>query len=192
MKKFTICTLTAAAVLSATPAFAEVKSGARVEALVGFDEISVDLSDFGLDDESKSGVAYGVGAGYDFAVSPTAAFGIDVEYTQSSAKIEYEVAPEFLSATAGRDLYIGARATFAVSDTMNIYAKAGYTNGRVNVFYDDGVDTFSEGGNGDGVRGGIGAQLSFGQLYGFAEYRYSNYEGGIYRNQGMVGLGARF
>lgn len=192
MNKNVTLALAGAASFFATPAFAEVQSGPRVEVLAGYDEISIDLSDFGLGKPSEDGIAYGVGAGYDFALSPTAAIGIDLEYTDSSANFAYDVPPEFAEVSAGRDLYVGARATFAVSNSFNIYAKAGYTNGRVNVFYDDGVDTFSDGGNGDGVRGGIGAQLVFGQLYGFAEYRYSNYEAGLSRNQGMLGLGARF
>ena len=192
MKKFVTSVLATSVAFCATPAFAEVTSGARAEVMVGYDEVSIDLSDFGLANESQGDVAYGVGLGYDFAVSPNAALGIDVEYSDSSAKFEYAVAPETLVASTGRDLYVGARATFAVSDSFNLYAKAGYTNARVKIVYDDGVTAISESGNGEGIRGGIGGQVSFGKAYGFAEYRYSNYEAGISRNQGMVGLGIRF
>lgn len=192
MKKFITTAFVASAAFSATPAFAEIQSGARAEALIGYDNVSVDLSDLGFEDGDKGGFAYGVGLGYDFAVSEKAAIGIDVEYSDSSTKVEVEVAPEFARVSTGRDLYVGARATFAVSDSVNLYAKAGYTNARIKAFYDDGIDTFSESANGDGIRGGVGAQFSVGQAYLLAEYRYSNYEGGFSRNQGMVGIGVRF
>jgi len=184
--------LASSAVFAANPAFAEVESGARAEVLVGYDDASVDLAELGLGSFSEGGVAYGVGLGYDFAVSSKTAIGIDVEYADSSTKVEYDVAPDFLKLSTGRDLYVGARATFAVSDSLNLYAKAGYTNARLKVVYDDGVSVTTAAANGDGIRGGIGAQLNFGKAYALAEYRYSNYEGDLSRNQAMLGLGVRF
>ncbi len=192
MKKFITLALASAAVLSATPAFADVQSGFRAEGLVGYDEITADLTDFGLGEPSEGGFAYGVGLGYDFAVSEKAALGVDLEFADSSTNIEYDDGIEAAGVSTGRDLYVGARATFAVSDSINLYAKAGYTNARVNAFYDDGVTVISDSANGDGIRGGIGAQLNLDKLYVFTEYRYSNYEAGISRNQGMAGLGFRF
>lgn len=192
MKTYISLVLAATTAFVTTPAFAETVSGPRVEVLVGYDKVSLDLSDFGLGSESEDGVFYGVGLGYDLAVSPTTAIGLDVEYADSSTKVVYDVAPEYVKLSAGRDLYVGGRATFAVSETFNVYAKAGYTNARIKLFATDGVDTYSDSANGDGVRAGVGGQLSFGQIYALAEYRYSNYEDGFSRNQALVGIGARF
>ena len=192
MKKFITLALAATAALSATPAFADVQSGFRAEGLLGYDEISVDLTEYDLGNPSEGGFAYGVGLGYDFAVSEKAALGIDLEFADSSTNIEYDDGVEAVGVSAGRDLYVGARATFAVGDSVNLYAKAGYTNARLNAFYNDGVTFISESDNGDGIRAGVGAQLNLDKLYVFTEYRYSNYEAGISRNQGMAGIGFRF
>lgn len=192
MKKFITLAIAATATLSATPAFADVQTGFRAEGMVGYDEVSLDLTDFELGNPSEGGFAYGLGVGYDFAVSPKAALGVDLEFADSSTNVEYDDGSLIARVSTGRDLYVGARATFAVSESINLYAKAGYTNARVNAFYDDGVTRISESDNGDGIRGGIGAQLNIDRLYVFTEYRYSNYEAGVSRNQGMVGLGFRF
>lgn len=73
---------------------------------------------------------------------------------------EMEVAPAFVRISTGRDLYVGARATFAVSDTLNLYAKGGYTNARIKGARGDGTATISDTDIGDRIRGGIGAQLN--------------------------------
>jgi outer membrane immunogenic protein len=192
MNKSISIILASAVALSATPVLAEVTTGPRAEVLVGYDSASVDLGEFGLGSYSEGGVAYGVGLGYDFAATPTAAIGLDVEYADSSTNIEYRDGSVFAKVSTGRDLYVGARATFAVSEAFNLYAKAGYTNARLKAFVTDGVDSFSESANGDGIRAGVGGQLNFGKVYALAEYRYSNYEANLSRNQALVGLGIRF
>jgi outer membrane immunogenic protein len=48
-------------------------------------------------------------------------------------------------------------------------------------------------GNGDGLRLGAGIEFALGRgAYAKTEYRYSNYEGGVTRNQVITGLGFRF
>jgi outer membrane immunogenic protein len=90
---------------------------------------------------------------------------------------------------SGRDLYAGGRVSFAVSPTANLYVKGGYTNARFKA--DDGVDSVSE--NFDGYRLGAGGQLNVsGKAYVGAEYRYSNYEDGLSRNQVALTVGTRF
>jgi outer membrane immunogenic protein len=77
-----------------------------------------------------------------------------------------------------------------------LYAKAGYTNARVKVSYDDGdtgVDNFNYHRNLDGIRLGVGAEYAVGpNSFVKAEYRYSNYEKGFSRNQALAGFGFRF
>ncbi|MGH6783773.1 MAG: outer membrane protein, partial [Sphingomicrobium sp.] len=119
-----------------------------------------------------------VGAGYDFAVGNGAALGVDVEASDSTTDVDI--------VSTGRDLYAGARATFAVSPTANVYVKGGYTNARIKA---DGLGSA----NGDGFRLGAGAQLSIGgKAYVGGEYRYSNYESDFSRHQLAAVIGTRF
>jgi outer membrane immunogenic protein len=192
MRKHVTLIFAAAASMMSAPALAEVESGARVEVLAGYTEVSLDWTDFELGTQSDGGFAYGVGAGYDFAISSNAAIGVDLEYSDSDAKFVYSAPPALLEASAGRDLYVGARATFSVSKSLNLYAKAGYTRSLIKLRYSDVLETLPESGGIDGGRAGAGAQLDFGKFYGFAEYAYTNYEADFSRNQAMVGLGIRF
>lgn len=184
MKKILFATAAAsAAFLSATPALAqdaaEAVSGPRVEAIVGYDRVKA----LG---EKDGGALFGIGAGYDFAVGPAVSLGADVEATESTQK---EGDPDIAQVKAGRDLYAGGRITYAVSPVANLYLKGGYTNARFKAT--DGVDTVSE--NFDGFRIGAGGQYTFtGKAYVGAEYRYSNYEAGLSRNQVALTLGTRF
>ena len=190
MKKIVLLAGLSVAAIAATPAAAQdaqtaAPTGARVEALVGYDAIRLDLEDFGADESFKdSGVLYGIGAGYDFAVGGMA-LGVDVEGTDSTAK----EGDDFASVKAGRDLYAGLRATFPVSPTANLYVKGGYTNAR----FKAELDGDSESSNADGVRLGAGGQLSIGgKAYVGGEYRYSNYEADLSRHQFALTIGTRF
>lgn len=183
MKKILLATAAASAVfLSATPALAQdatAVSGPRVEAVVGYDRVKA----LG---EKDGGALFGIGAGYDFAVGPAVSLGADVEASESTQK---EGDPDFAQVKAGRDLYAGGRVTFAVSPTANLYLKGGYTNARFKAT--DGIDTVAE--NFDGVRVGAGGQMTLtGKAYVGAEYRYSNYEQGLARNQVALTVGTRF
>lgn len=194
MKKF-ITIIAAATALSAvaSPASAAI-TGARVEALVGWDHGSVDFDDFGLDGSLNSdGVAFGIGAGYDFGVSDTTSIGIDVEASESTTDLDLTDGTDSVEIRLGRDLYAGGRITFAVSPTANVYLKAGYTNARVKAVLTEGNVVTSEAANADGVRGGIGAQFAVGgNAYVGGEYRYSNYEADFSRHQVVATLGFRF
>ena len=183
MKKILFATAASAAILAATPAFAQeapvAPTGARVEALVGYDRLKIDS-------EHDGGVLFGIGAGYDFAVGNGVSLGADVEATESTQK---EGDPDIAQIKAGRDLYAGGRVSFAVNPNANLYVKAGYTNARFKAS-DEGT-TFAE--NADGVRLGAGGQLGIGgKAYVGAEYRYSNYEAGLTRHQVALTVGTRF
>lgn len=180
MKTVIFAALAAATALSAAPAFAQEAApftGARAEALVGYDKLDTNGNGLG----SPDGLLYGVALGYDMQMGG-AVLGIEGEVTDSTAK------RTFLGTDidAARDLYIGARAGFAIGDMALAYAKAGYTNAR--------IETQGFGGeNGDGVRVGAGLEYKLGgQLFLKGEYRYSNYEGDVERHQFVTGLGVRF
>ena len=184
MKKIvTLCASAVAFAALATPAAAAAPNGGRIEAIVGYDSVSFDL---GLGDDSTSGVVYGLGAGYDFGVGEKVSLGLDIEAADSTTEIEFTPTDRIFS---GRDLYAGARLTAALSEKANLYFKAGYTNARIKV-ETGGV---TDGANADGIRGGVGLQFLVGKsMYVGGEARYSNYEAGLERIQGVANIGFRF
>lgn len=167
-------------------------SGLRVEGLVGYDTTDVE-------DEGADGVVYGAQLGYDFQ-SNGAVFGIEGEVSDSTVDecvSGVSLPGDTLCARAGRDLYVGGRVGAAVSERVLLYGKAGYTNGRVRLDYEDGTAAtaadFDVGENLDGVRAGAGIEFALGpNSYAKTEYRYSNYEQGFDRHQVVAGFGFRF
>ena len=177
MNRMTLCAAAVAAIAFASPAMAQdaatatAPAGFRAEALVGWDHP-------GADGFHADGVLFGVGAGYDVAVTDTVSLGVDVEASDSTAKKD--------GVSTRRDLYAGGRVNFALSPKANLYVKGGYTNAR---FRQSGFG--SE--NLDGFRLGAGGQYSVGgKAYVGAEYRYSNYELGVDRHQVALTVGTRF
>ena len=173
MKKFLIASVAVFGL--ATPAFAQddtVASGFRLEAVAGIDNVDIE-------GEGDTGFAYGVAAGYDFNTGSNILVGADAEVTFSTTE-KYDV-------DAGRDLYVGGRIGTQVGSGVLLYAKAGYTNARINVAGSN--NDF----NVDGVRVGAGIEAPLtDRFFVKAEYRYSNYELGIERHQGLAGVGVRF
>lgn len=178
MKTVFFAAVAAAAI--ATPAFAQDAApfaGARAELLTGYDKLDTNGSGLGNPD----GLLYGIGLGYDFAAGGVV-LGVEAEAADSTAKVDVLGT----DVDAARDLYVGARAGFAVGAQSLVYLKAGYTNAR--------IETEGFGGdNGDGVRVGAGVEYKLGgKLFLKGEYRYSNYEGDVERHQMVAGLGMRF
>ena len=180
---------------AASPALAQDASpfqGARVEGIIGYDRV-------GIEDDGADGAVYGAGIGYDIQRG-RGVFGIEAEISDSSADEcigDVVIAGDALCASAGRDLDVGGRAGAAVAPNLLLYAKAGYSNARVSLDYDDGpgstVADYRISENLDGIRLGAGAEYAIGpNSYLKAEYRYSNYEQGFDRHQVVGGSGFRF
>lgn len=178
-----------------TPAFAQDSrppvGGFHVEGLVGYDSARIVT-------DNDGGVLYGVGAGYDFRVG-RAILGIQSEASDSTNQgclRGLAVPGDSICARASRDLFIGGRAGFMAGRRILLYGTAGYTNARFRVDYDDGAagtNDFSFSQNLDGVRVGAGAEFDIGsRAFLRTELRYSNYEGGTDRGQGVAALGLRF
>ena len=192
-------TVFAAALLaaaSATPGLAQDPApagnfaGGHLELLFGLDRTQgdTDIPDpvTGDDDINANGALVGISGGWDFQTGGMV-FGIEAEASDSTA--------DFCDPTgcleSGRDLYIGGRIGGVVSDQVLIYVKGGYTNARA-ILEDAAGDTV-DGTNLDGIRGGVGLEWATGTpLVARLEYRYSNYEAGVSRHQGVLGLGLRF
>lgn len=162
----------AAAAFAATPAMAQdapAFQGGHVEAIVGFDSLHGN-------GDNESGVAFGIAGGYDIRKG-NAVFGIELEAADSTISDS--------GVSASRDLYAGGRIGTVIGDRGLLYAKLGYTNARAS-FANTGV-------NFDGIRAGAGVEWMVGSHMSIrAEYRYSNYEDGLSRHQGVLGLGFRF
>jgi outer membrane immunogenic protein len=172
----------AAIALAATPAFAQdarpTFQGGHVEAIAGIDSVHGG-------GDSRSGVLYGIGAGYDFRIH-NAVVGIEAEAADSTT----DDCAGTTCLEAGRDLYIGGRVGAVVGPNVLVYAKAGYTNARVVLT----SGTTSAGTNLDGIRAGAGVEwaIPHSPVSLRAEYRYSNYQDGVSRHQGVAGLAFRF
>ena len=193
MMKFAFVTAAAAAALFSTSAMAADITGARVEGIVGYDSPKINDEDLEGVDVNLDGITYGLGLGYDFAVGKNLALGIDAEIADSSSDFDYEDAGDTVTASIGRDLYVGGRVTTAVSDNFNLYGKLGYVNTRVKVSTDVNATEVSYSENLDGIRAGVGGQFALaGNSYVGLEYRYSNYEQDVSRHQVAATLGFRF
>ena len=191
MRKYVLAALVAGAV--AAPAMAQDRApftGARVEGIVGYDRASSDTR--------ANGVVYGVGAGFDFQAGG-AVVGVEGEVSDSTADrcvSGLVVAGDRTCVNAGRDLYAGGRVGGLVAPSTLIYAKAGYTNARINADYTTatgGPASFRLRDNLDGVRVGGGVEQAVGRnAFVKVEYRYSKYEQGAERHQAVAGFGVRF
>ena len=199
MLEFVMRTLKIAALLAATvaaPVLAQEVApppftGGHVEVITGVDRVRSNGT-------GDTGVTYGIAAGYDFQSAGGAVFGIEGEAadaTTDGCARGVVLASDRLCAKAKRDLYAGGRIGFTSGSTL-IYGKAGYTNLRIGAEYEDGTaataNDFSTSGNLDGVRVGGGLEKNLGNFSVKAEYRYSNYQDGVSRHQGVVGAGIRF
>jgi len=141
--------------------------GLKAGVVAGYDDVTLSAEG---ESGSKGGFLYGVTAGYDYDLG-TAVVGIEGEAAWSTAKESLEGD----SIRAGRDLYVGARLGFPVTSSVLVYAKAGYTNTRVELSIDDGDLEWVAGKNMDGYRLGAGLEYSNAAKFGRLEYRFSDY-----------------
>ena len=193
--KIYLYALASVAVLAAaaTPAAAE---GFRAEVHGGWDHVRADGPGINNND-SDSGIVYGIGAGYDVAIAPKVELGLDLSAdlsTMEECETSVVLANDRACLDAGRDLAAAVRLGYKVSPKGTIYALAGYTNARFRFDYTTpaGVTT-RDGRNLDGFRLGAGYQHGFGdKAYGKVEYRYSNYENDVSRHQVLLGVGVNF
>jgi outer membrane immunogenic protein len=111
-------------------------------------------------------VTYGAGLGYDLQIGKVVA---GVEATVDNVFDR-------------RDLGVGARLGYVVNDNILLYGKAGYTNWRQ-----------VAGRSVDGLRLGGGLEFNVaGPVYTKVEYRYTDFDGGLGKHGGLVGVGLRF
>lgn len=192
MKIHILASAAALVFLGTNPALADDFTGPRIEARAGWDHARPATKD-----PKANGFAYGIAAGYDFAVSKSLILGAEVGvdlFDNDSRLVAGNVTHE---ASAKCDIEVAARIGHQVGKNFLVYAKAGYSNAR----FEDVLTVGGTAGtartvvaeNLDGIRvgGGIEARIRDG-LYAKTEYRYTNYEQDVSRHQVMVGVGYRF
>lgn len=191
MKIYMYALASVAVVAAAAPASAE---GFRAEIHGGWDHARADGPG---NNDGDSGIVYGIGAGYDFAIAPKVELGLDLSAdlsTMEECETSVVLPNDRACLDAGRDLAAAIRLGYKVSPRGTVYALAGYTNARFRFDYTTpaGVTT-RDGRNLDGFRLGAGYQHGFGEkAYGKVEYRYSNYENDVSRHQVLLGVGVNF
>ncbi len=178
------------AIAIASPATAQdaARGGFRVGVLGGLDIVrsgSTERTGIDGDDQSAEGFLYGVEAGFDLPLGG-AVLGIEGEWSDSTGKAKANRRDPNLfgygEVKAGRDLYVGARAGFAVAPATLAYVKGGYTNAHLDTVLGNGSVSDRERFRLDGWRIGAGLQQSIStNSYAKLEYRYSNYGKADYR-----------
>ena len=159
-------------------------TGFKVEGLAGYDE----------------GLVYGIGAGYDLQLGRLV-LGAEAELSDST---DSECLPpgtfapgDSFCGRAGRDISAGGRIGFTVAPRTLLYGKIAYTNHRIMLDYVAGTPatlaSFESKFNLDGIRLGAGLEQKLGRnAYVKGEYRYSDYEDGSFKHDGVIGIGFRF
>jgi outer membrane immunogenic protein len=175
-----------------TPAAAADFTGPRIEAHAGWDRVRAESAPLKVDDR-RDGIVYGVAAGYDVALGDKVIAGIEVGFDLSDVDFASTAGTTQSAVEVKRDISVSGRIGARVADDVMVYAKAGYSNARLEAVITTGATKTAITANGDGVRVGGGIELALGpNAYAKAEYRYTDYEGGVSRHQALTGLGFRF
>lgn len=204
MKLILAVSTLAAPVAFAAPAYAQF-TGPRIEARLAYDsvEATVETGDPFATEDGESAISYGGEVGYDLQLGP-AVVGAYAGLEGSNLRTCDEVFGNDEGCIGqGRNLYVGARAGFTVMPQVLVYAKAGYSNGNIDVSYNgDGFGDFDLNEDFGGYHLGIGGEVAVtSNLYGRLEYVHTDYGefefdessiGDFSRGQLMVGAGLRF
>jgi outer membrane immunogenic protein len=171
MRSSILCFAAAAVAALSTPALAE-SYHPYVGVITGYDHVQVS-DPYGSG--SKDGVVYGGLAGIDYSFGG-GVVGAEIEGTGSSTKQSAVFSPTLSgSISAGRDLYVGARAGAVLLPHTLMYLKGGFTNAKVNGSITSSGTTYSGSTNLNGWRVGAGVETAMRRVRFRAEYRYSDY-----------------
>ena len=214
-----------------TSAQAQDVSGFRIEGRLGWEKAGAEAvlpnpeddedetgDEFLVGKDKDDGPAYGVEIGYDFQIGDSFVVGAYGGVDLSDSNICVELVEDDLSCTElGRTFTAGLRAGVPIGGNSLIYAKGGYSNGKLDLTYDPDITdngdeepgeiaAFSE--KRDGYHLGAGVEIGVtSSIYAKIEYVYSDFGGGSYlldeesdlssgvqldRHQALVGLGIRF
>lgn len=116
-------------------------------------------------------------------VDPTdVTYGVGLGYDVQFGKVVVGVDATLDNVFDRRDVAVGGRLGYVVNENVLAYGKVGYANWRQVA----GADI-------EGLRPGGGLEVNVaGPVYGKVEYRYTDFEGGLGKHGGLVGVGIRF
>jgi outer membrane immunogenic protein len=123
-KMFSTVAVATAALVAVTPATAQNFTGVRGEIRAGWDRVSVEDAEIEFK-ASKSGVTYGAGLGYDFALGAGLIAGAEADFDLSSTWFHVEDEDFAASIRARRDIEISARLGAVVSKNVRTLRKGG-------------------------------------------------------------------
>lgn len=204
----------AAALVAGAPASAQNFEGVRAEARVGWNRIKLngafaDGTDTLRASGSDNGVSYGAEVGYDKMVRNNLLLGLygtlDFANNKSCSEV-FGLDQGCLKAR--RNIALGGRVGATFADSVLVYAKGGYSNGRLGISYNDQeglLESFDVGRNRNGFHLGLGGEsIITSRIYGKLEYVYSRYSRSRFsadefevsaraqRHQVLAGVGVRF
>lgn len=221
----------AAMALASTSAQAQDVSGFRIEGRFGWEKADAEAvlpnpedgedetgDEFLVGNNDDDGVAYGVEIGYDMQIGDSFVVGAYGGVDLSDSNICTGLVEDDLTcAELGRTFTAGVRAGVPIGSNSLIYAKGGYSNGKLDLTYDPDITdnndeepveiaAFSE--KRDGYHLGAGAEVGItSSIYAKLEYVYTDFGSGSYpldeeeeisidikssSHQALVGLGLRF
>lgn len=221
----------AAMALASTSAQAQDVSGFRIEGRFGWEKADAEAvlpnpeddedetgDEFLVGNNDDDGVAYGVEIGYDMQIGDSFVVGAYGGVDLSDSNICTGLVEDDLACTElGRTFTAGVRAGVPIGSNSLIYAKGGYSNGKLDLTYDPDITdnddeepgeiaAFSE--KRDGYHLGAGAEVGItSSIYAKLEYVYTDFGSGSYlldeeeeisidvkssSHQALVGLGLRF
>lgn len=185
-----------AALATISPACAAPVEGFRVALRAGVDHVDYSNSDLNLSID-KTGYMFGGSVGYDWLVGKRWLVGIEtgIDFIETT-KCVTVFGNDRGCADSRRDFDVVGQVGILATPRLIAFAEAGYVSGRVAMQYTNEVNPqagFQTTASGDGVRLGAGLRYQMARdFYGEIKYRYSNYEDGFIRNQGVISLGMRF
>jgi outer membrane immunogenic protein len=189
----------------AVPATAAEFSGFRAELQGGWDNPQVTYDVYsaagvyqGQYHQNHSGFMYGAEVGYDLPVSETIRLGVLASIGGTTVSIDPEAQNLLYSTNAnvGFNWNLAARAGFKVGDSTMLYGSVGYASTNIKYYVNNLVTpalSFEDSRTYGGFLFAGGVEQALGEsFYGRLEYRYSNYQSGVSRNQIVAGFGMRF
>lgn len=201
MKKLILAAL-ATALLPAS-AFAQDATigGAFVGGQIGWGKRSVDMG-FGLPgiadfDESRSGIDYGLFAGYDMGLSDIFLVGVEAGFGFGGKTLRGSPVPGLDAEIDPKWNYdVSARAGMLVSPNLLVYGRLGYGAERVRVSTVStvgGVASATDKRWSDGLIYGAGIEYGLNEAASIrTEYRHRDMDGGYSASQVLGGLAFRF
>jgi outer membrane immunogenic protein len=201
MKKLLFAALAAAALPTTALAQDATIGGAFVGGQIGWGQRSAEIG-FGLPgvqdfDESRSGVDYGIFAGYDFAAGSNFVVGVEAGIG-GGGKTLRDTPIAGLNAAVNPKWYydLSARAGVLATPNVLLYGRVGYGAERTRVSVTStipGVASESDTGWSDGLLLGGGVEYGLNEAASVrAEYRHRDMDGGYAADQVLAGVSFRF